>query len=256
MTQETDTSLNKWKNWLGTNSVGIYPYGNSGMQAQWYKPHQNCKMQYLNRQYCDVCVQTIIEKIHRLTNPIASYHPIVKYIYMTEYNDFKINLITPIPNTLNIKWTLDEALLNYNNMDSIRITDEQVGDDGIHVLSACVIDTTAMLRVDNHSEIHLNKIDWTINKNVGIISSEIHNITYSIFPNPTNEIINYAVESENNLPLIIQICNVNGEIIEQINTQIERRFIGNFNIKSQANGVYFINFRMGDITHTLKFIKE
>ncbi len=33
MTQESNPSLVKWKNWMNINNVGIYPYGSSGNQA-------------------------------------------------------------------------------------------------------------------------------------------------------------------------------------------------------------------------------
>jgi hypothetical protein len=256
MTQETNPDKIKWKNWLGSNEVGIYPYGTSGLQSLWFRPHQNCKMNYLGKPYCSVCSQTIIEKIHKLTNPILSYNPIVKYIYMTAYNDFKLTLIKPIPNTLNIKWSLDSYPLDYNNMDSIRITSQQIGEDGMHVLTAIVEDTTELLRVDNHSEVHLNQISWTINKNVGITNSETNNITYSIFPNPTNDIINYSVVTKKSLPLSIKISNVDGVIIEQIENMIYEKFIGNYSMKSLPNGVYFITFINGKLAHSLKFIKE
>ena len=47
MTQDNNPATVKWKNWLGTNGVNTYPYGASGNPATWYKPHQNCKMQFL-----------------------------------------------------------------------------------------------------------------------------------------------------------------------------------------------------------------
>ncbi|MDR0927994.1 MAG: Ig-like domain-containing protein, partial [Ignavibacteria bacterium] len=205
MTQETDPTLVRWKNWLYTNDIGIYPYGTTGNQALWFRPHQNCKMRYLGKPYCNVCSQTIIEKIHKLTNVVLSYKPVVNDVFMPEYNDFTLSLIEPIPNTLNIQWQLDDNPLDYNNMDTIRITHQEL-EDGLHTLSAVVVDTTDLLRVDGHSAVHFSKIDWTINRSVLVMQIQLSpkNLTllaggdsatleYSILPSDaTNKVVSWT----------------------------------------------------------------
>lgn len=55
MTQETDPEKIKWARFIGKNGVGIYEYDNGG--DGWYRPHENCKMRFLGKQYafCEVC---------------------------------------------------------------------------------------------------------------------------------------------------------------------------------------------------------
>ncbi len=55
MTQETDPTKVKWARFIGKNGVGIYEYDNGG--DGWYRPHENCKMRFLGKQYafCEVC---------------------------------------------------------------------------------------------------------------------------------------------------------------------------------------------------------
>lgn len=120
MTQQTDTSLVKWKNWLGYNGIGIYQHCCGGNSALWYKPSNNCKMQYLNSPYCSICKQTIVESIHHLVNPIVNYIPTNALINSpNQFLDFKLTeLMLPNPNTLNIQWKLDAATIS-NNTDSV-----------------------------------------------------------------------------------------------------------------------------------------
>ena len=70
----TDAATIKWKNWLGTNNVGIYPVG----IENWQRPHQNCKMQFLNAPFCSVCQEAFINKIYALVSPIDNFTPSVK----------------------------------------------------------------------------------------------------------------------------------------------------------------------------------
>lgn len=59
MTAESDPSKVRWSRFIGKNGVGVYEYDNGG--NGWYRPHQNCKMRFLGKQYafCDVCKEQI-----------------------------------------------------------------------------------------------------------------------------------------------------------------------------------------------------
>lgn len=59
MTAESDPEKVKWKRFIGKNGVGVYEYDNGG--DGWYRPHENCKMRFLGKQYafCEVCKEQI-----------------------------------------------------------------------------------------------------------------------------------------------------------------------------------------------------
>lgn len=107
-TQESDTDKVKWKHWLGEFGVGIYPYGTTGPEAEWNRPHQNCEMRYLNREFCPVCREQIIKSIYQLAPPLEKVMPDVNDLTLTsEDTYFTADIIYPIPNTLNISWELN-----------------------------------------------------------------------------------------------------------------------------------------------------
>ena len=59
MTAESDPEKVRWKRFIGKNGVGVYEYDNGG--NGWYRPHENCKMRFLGKQYafCEVCKEQI-----------------------------------------------------------------------------------------------------------------------------------------------------------------------------------------------------
>ncbi|MCI7124482.1 MAG: M64 family metallopeptidase [Clostridia bacterium] len=59
MTAESNPENVKWKRFIGKNGVGVYEYDNGG--DGWYRPHENCKMRFLGKQYafCEVCKEEL-----------------------------------------------------------------------------------------------------------------------------------------------------------------------------------------------------
>ncbi|WP_103069521.1 M64 family metallopeptidase [Aquimarina sediminis] len=56
LTQNGDAITVKWNKLIGKNGVGVYKHEES---PSWYRPHQNCKMRYLNSTFCEVCQNEI-----------------------------------------------------------------------------------------------------------------------------------------------------------------------------------------------------
>lgn len=184
-TQTSNPATIKWKNWVGVNSIGVYPYTES---PSWFRPHQSCEMRYLNQQFCSVCKQAIIEKIHSLVSPVDSYTPINSSTVNANSNvTFTVNEILPIPNTLVNTWTLNGTPLAATG-NTVTITPSQLN-SGNNTLLFSVNDNTTLLKVDNHSTLHFTNVTWTLNKTT-LKTSEVKAVErrYSIYPNPaTNE---------------------------------------------------------------------
>ena len=247
MTQETNTSLVKWKNWIGTSGVGIYPYGTSGNAATWNRPHQNCKMRYLGVPFCSVCKEGIVEKIHSLISPIDAYTPNNTTVDEPTFPlDFQLDLIKPIPNTLESEWTLNTV--NFaSNVDDVSVLETDLV-EGANTLTAVIHDNTPFLRVDNHESVHIHTVTWTINySSLGIndIESEINNYTISMYPNPTNNILNVTLESNSSSNLKIEIMSLDGKKVKS--TSLSNYENTPIDISHLSEGVYVSNFYSGNI---------
>ena len=108
MTQNSDPATIGWKNWLGTNGVGIYAYGTSGDPSSWYRPHQSCIMRSVENPYCSVCIEGLIERIHVLVSPIDAFEPSNTTVMNPAFPlDFQLDMIETITNTLDNTCTLN-----------------------------------------------------------------------------------------------------------------------------------------------------
>ncbi len=260
MTKETDPGLVKWKNWVGTDNIGINQYCCGGNSASWYKPSTGCKMQFLGPDFCAVCTQQIIESIHDLVNPIVAYEPIDLDVASSEdFLNFKLSeLMKPIPNTLNIKWDLDGVSVA-ENLDSFQI-DQSKLQSGEYFLTATIIDTSSLLRVDNHSGIHYSNVTWTINKTstgTGILSAN-NQISCNIYPNPTSSQLRIELDIAQRSSVSINLSSLNGQLIRNLmSAKLEAdKHIFEFNVEDLASGIYQIQLTLGNTNQVAQFIKQ
>ncbi|MGB5419081.1 M64 family metallopeptidase [Algibacter sp.] len=247
MTQETNTGLIKWKNWLGTNGVGIYPYAASGNAANWNRPHQTCKMRYLGYPFCDVCREGIVEKIHSLISPIDMYTPNNNTVDDPTFPlDFQLSLVKPNPNTLESDWTLNAT--NFaTNVDGISILETDLV-EGANTLTTVIHDNSSFLRVDNHESIHVSTVTWTINySSLGVddILSEQHNYTISLYPNPTSNILNLEFESNSVSNLKVEIMSIDGKKVKS--DKLSNYESKQVDISNLSQGIYIANFYSGNL---------
>ncbi len=238
MTKQDDPSLVKWKNWIGINLIGIYEYCCGGTSALWFKPHQNCKMQYLGPPFCSVCVQGTIEKIHSLVTPVESYSPLNTDIIGTTYPiEFSLNLITPDPNTLKRNWLLN-GLPFKKKVDNVSISESNLI-SGTNTLKVTIEDTTQLLLVDNHSTIHVTIISWSIEKNTtGIkdITSSSSEIEVDLYPNPASEYINIKLLGAIKGKIMLEIYDIQGK--RQKVTPIYNAEVNSINLQDLDQGIY------------------
>ena len=70
-----------------------------------------------------------------------------------------------------------------------------------------------------------------------------------IYPNPSNGLYNFDLEETSQ----IIITNTLGQVILSETMNVGKQ---NFDISSQANGVYFVNVKQNGKQQTIKLIKE
>ena len=254
MTQNTNLTTLKWKNWHGDFNIGLYPYSES---PTWYKPHPNCKMQYLGSNFCAVCSEGIIESIHSMTSPLYSYSPMSENITENDYPlSFNLYLIKPNPNTLRIKWIFNNFVINLNEEELILNETDLI--EGNNTLIVSVEDTTNLLRIDNHNSIHLSVVNWEIQK----ISTSIKDVSFTstemsidIYPNPFHDYLTIKFTQNLKENLKVEIIDIMGRIqTTQVFSPQEQYSL---NLNNLHNGYYIMNLYLDNtlITST-KIIKE
>lgn len=254
MTQDNNPATVKWKNWVGTNSVNIFPYGTSGTPSTWYRPHQTCKMRFLGFDFCAVCAEGTIEKIHDLVSPIDSFTPTSTAINSPAFPlDFQLNLIQTIPNTLENSWTLNSSNFE-TNMDAISIQENDLN-VGTNNLTVVVHDATALLDVDNHDTTHFYTVSWTIDNTLGIQDVETNDFSIVLYPNPSHNIVNISMENTLGKDIAIEIVSLDGKNIKSEN--ISNNENSQIDISALSQGIYLANFYAnGVLISSKKLVKN
>jgi hypothetical protein len=256
MTAETNTVNVKWAPWLGLNAIGLYPYGTVSPDNTWFRPHQNCKMRYLNQPFCSVCKEAIIEKIHELTNPIERYEPSsANAVYFTTATQwFKTKLIYPTPNTLKKIWTLNSVDLPETS-DSLLLAGNLMP-LGNNSLLFTTLDTTVLSKDISHPFLHSYSILWSINNYYAGIRDISAQMEYSIFPNPASDKINLKYNLLEESTINISILDLSGKKV--ITNKAKKQAIGEYeneiDLTGLTQGTYFLSIKINSQTINNKFL--
>ena len=87
---------------------------------------------------------------------------------------------------------------------------------------------------------------------VSIDHIDSETISLSVFPNPTNAILNFMLDKQLESELLINIVNVEGKIMK-MKTITNSTSV---DVSDLANGLYFVRFNYKDKSRTLRFVKR
>ena len=256
MTANSNTTTVKWSPWIGINATGVYAHGTTPPENGWFRPHQNCKMRYLNSPFCPVCKEAIIEKIHSLTTPIDEYTPANTgtVSVATSSQWFKTKLVKPNPNTLKRSWTLNATLVG-NNIDSVLISNAMVN-AGNNTLTFTVMDTTALSKSSTHPSLHSYSVVWSVSKtSVGLEEIKTQ-LEFSVFPNPATDVLTLNYRLFENASMEIAIHDVSGKPVRNLGRSGEqagehRKEVA---LGDLAAGIYFLKLTVNGQAINHKFV--
>lgn len=252
-TKNNDPATNKWKNWIGLNNVGIFPYAES---PTWFRPHQNCEMRYLDREFCSVCKQQLVERVHTLQNPIDSFTPSnAASIPLTGPLTFNVNAILPIPNTLVNSWSLNG---NTQTETSSALTLSPASFNmGINTVLFSVTDNNSLLKVDNHATVHFATVNWTVNKTLAAIEVNSTQRNFQIYPNPAKSQIFIKDETKSLKNITVEIYDAAGRNLKNPTVQNLSSSEVSVNIEGLLPQSYIIKvYENKSLILTQKIIKE
>ena len=252
-TKDNNTATNRWKNWVGSNSVGIFPYEES---PTWFRPHQNCEMRYLNRQFCSVCSQQLIERVHSIQDAIDSFTPSnAAAINLSAPITFKVNEILPIPNTLQNTWSLNGTLLPETS-DTTTINPASFN-LGTNTVLFSVVDNNSLLRVDNHSSLHVGTVSWTVTKTLGAINVNATQRNFTLFPNPVKSQIFIKDQNKSLKNITVEILDASGRSLRNPKVQVLSSGEVSVDVEGLLPQNYFIKvYEDKVLILTQKIIKE
>lgn len=254
-TQDNNLATNKWRNWIGTDAVDMYPFTED---PTWFRPHQSCEMRYLDNDFCAVCREATIERIHELQGPIEAYLPTQFLLQAgTSDFDFEVDLILPNPNTLDFSWEFNGLKIDSINTNiTLPLFDLN---DGINTLVFSVVDTTHMVRTDNHETIHLNTVTWQINKSgVGVKDIKATESSFVIFPNPSADVVYIKSTQKTNSHLTFELVSLTGQVLknETLSSDVNQTYA--FKMGNIASATYLLNVydKNGSKLYSQRIVKK
>jgi hypothetical protein len=207
----------KWKNWIGFQSVGVYAHSED---PTWFRPHQNCKMRFLNVAFCPVCRETFVERIHELVDPVISFTPEeTEFEHQEGLINFSVDLIKPIPNTFKIRWIRNGEVLGVSKDESELVLSVNSLATGQNTIQVQITDTTALTRSSNHFQQHVSEIIWSVTTDniTGIeITSVRSEYEIEIYPNPVADQLTVSYTLPRNAMVNIELIGADGKRVNTI----------------------------------------
>jgi hypothetical protein len=205
MTQPAVVTPLRWQSWVGLNGVGNYPFAATENPA-WSRPHQNCKMRYLNAPFCSVCVETLIERTHAGARGLQGYTPTnVNISNPTQDITFRLDLLQPNPATLKVTWKRDGVIFN-RNTPAVRVGTALLA-GGPHIIRAEVIDTTTLSKSLGHTALHRYIVEWNVQNTITGTKINASTAEYKLetYPNPVTDVLNlsYTLSHATDVRLVV-----------------------------------------------------
>jgi len=162
MTQTINPTSVRWRNWLNTPGIGVFPHNSPGQS--WYKPATGtCKMEYLGRAFCSVCREGFVNRMLDLVKPVDSAFPASGTVSLSQPTTFSLTVVRPNPNTLTIRWLMNDQLLA-TQTEQLTVNPATLLPGQTYQLTAQVLDSTQFVRSDNHPAVHRQTLSWTIQR--------------------------------------------------------------------------------------------
>jgi hypothetical protein len=251
MTNNSDINTVKWKAWVGTvgsMTVGLYPHTGD---ASWKKPvNGQCKMEYLGTGYpfCPVCAEAHVMKFLDLTKPYDAFTPAnASTIAASGDVVFDITTLLPIPNTLEIQWTVNGSVISTGSSKTYTALLSALN-NGDNTVQARLLDKTTLIRATTHTTAHSFLINWTVNKSAstGIsVHATTDDFKYLLYPNPANSETNLVYHLNTEGAVSVTVYDVFGKSFQVLKGEQQQMGDHQLSINSSAlglsSGVYILS---------------
>ncbi len=166
-TANNNSNTIKWKHWWGLSNVRAFPIGGSTKGNGYYKPvNGTCEMEYLNKEFCPVCREAIIESLHNRVKVIAEYEPASDKTITIEQEEITIAITRYYKGTgnkVNFQWLLDGKVLENETTDHLVIKyDSLDASKTSHTVRVKAQEINTFVKDPKHESNHTTTITWRL----------------------------------------------------------------------------------------------
>ena len=163
-TNNNNSNTIKWKHWWGQSGVGAFPIGGSTKANGYYKPvNGTCEMQYLNKEFCPVCREAIIESLHKRVKVIAEYEPTSRSLTMDEDLTFTITrYFKGQLNKVDFEWSVDNIVQEGETSDHFVLTCDKLQSVSPHTVKVKANEVNSFVKDPKHATQHVSTVTWRV----------------------------------------------------------------------------------------------
>ena len=164
-TTTSNSKTIKWKHWWGISGVGAFPIGGSTKGNKYYKPvNGTCEMEYLNKEFCPVCREAIIEELHNRVKVIAEYEPTAKSVTM-DGDDLTFTITRyyqGTSNKVNFEWSLDSKVLEGETSEQLVLKSDIFETVTPHTVKVKAHEINSFVKSPTHVTKHTSSVTWRV----------------------------------------------------------------------------------------------
>ena len=207
----------KWKHWWGQSGVGAFPIGGSTKGNSYYKPvNGTCEMEYLNKEFCPVCREAIIEELHSRVKVIAEYEPTEKTVTMNDETiKFAITRYykSVSPNKTNFEWSLDSKVLEGEVSDTLLLKYTAFSTPTTsHTVRVKAQEISPYVKTSQHASKHITTIAWRLKLGDEVVGVE--SFSYDDFSVAS---VAGGLQLKSEKPHPLSVYNMQGHKVAQLN---------------------------------------
>lgn len=164
-TSNNNSSTIKWKHWWGQSSVGAFAIGGSTKGNGYYKPvNGTCEMEYLNKEFCPVCREAIIESLHKRVKVIAEYEPTSKNLTMddTELTFTITRYYKGVGNKVSFEWSVDSQVLEDETADHLVLTFDKMQNVTSHTVKVKAREINSYIKDPKDATQNVSSVTWRV----------------------------------------------------------------------------------------------
>lgn len=215
-TANKNSNTIKWKHWWGQSGVNAYPIGGSTKGNKYYKPvNGTCEMEYLNKQFCPVCRETLIEELHNRVKVIAEYEPDNKYVTMDD-EEITFNITRYYRGTSNrvsFEWSVDgkvledqktsKLVMRYDGFETVKSQ---------HTVKVKAHEINTFVKDPNHATKHTSSVIWRVRLGDDMVGVEA--FTYDDF---SVESVSGGLRLKSEKPHALSVYDLQGHRVAHVN---------------------------------------
>ena len=214
-TTNNNSKTIKWKHWWGDSGVGAFPIGGSAKGNKYYKPVDGtCEMEYLNKNFCPVCREALIEELHSRVPVIAEYEPAKNTVTMDDEEiTFTITRYYKglSPNKVSFEWYLDGKVLEEQTTDQLVLRYDDFATMTAHTVRVKAQEINSFVKDPKHASKHTSTVTWRVKMGDVVGIEAFSNDDFSV------EAVSGGLRLKSEKPHALTVYNLLGHKVAHVN---------------------------------------